>query len=360
MPLRRPADPATGPIGSGEAQLVVEGLSTHFLTPAGRIRAVDGVSFQLGAGATLGIVGESGSGKSVMARSLMGLVPASGVAQSGRVAFEGRDVLKASVSERRRIWGPGMAIVFQDPMTSLNPVMKVGHQITESLRAHLRLDRAAARHRARQLLVDVHVPEPERRLSQYPHELSGGMRQRVAIAIALACDPRLLIADEPTTALDVTIQADILDLLQELQAARGMSLILVSHDLGVVAGRTDEVAVMYAGRFVEHGTTAEVFEAARMPYTQALLQAIPRLENPTHSRLRAIPGRPPDPSAEVAGCAFAPRCTSVQSDCTTIRPQLIEVPGMDHRYACLHPLAPPARRGSVDPAPRIDRSARHG
>jgi peptide/nickel transport system ATP-binding protein len=320
------------------AQLVVEDLAAHFVTPAGRIRAVDGVSFSLDPGASLGIVGESGSGKSVMARSLMGLIPGRGVVQSGRVVFEGTDITAASLAERRAIWGPGMAMIFQDPMTSLNPVMKIGHQITESLRTHLHLDRAAAWQRAHQMLVDVHVPEPERRLSQYPHELSGGMRQRVAIAIALACDPRLLIADEPTTALDVTIQADILDLLQELQASRDMSLILVSHDLGVVAGRTDEVAVMYAGRFVEHATTAQVFEAARMPYTEALLQAIPRIEHPSHSRLNAIPGRPPDPINAPSGCPFAPRCQYAQTDCTSTTPVLVSDPSTSHRYACLHPL----------------------
>ncbi len=336
---RRDGTPADPMSDSPPAQLSVEDLATHFLTSAGRVRAVDGVSFSLAAGSTLGIVGESGSGKSVMARSLMGLVPPSGVVQSGRVIFEGRDITGASMSERRRIWGPGMAMVFQDPMTSLNPVMKIGSQITESLRTHLRLDRKAARNRARELLMDVHVPEPERRLSQYPHELSGGMRQRVAIAIALACDPRLLIADEPTTALDVTIQADILDLLQELQTRRGMSLILVSHDLGVVAGRTDDVAVMYAGRFVEHGPTAQVFRQARMPYTEALMLAIPRLESPSHSRLTAIPGRPPDPIRDPSGCAFAPRCPRAQADCESVEPSLVSDLDPNHRYACHHPLA---------------------
>jgi peptide/nickel transport system ATP-binding protein len=335
---RRVADAPPSP-APGAAQLLVEDLRTHFVTPVGRIRAVDGVTFTLEAGATLGIVGESGSGKSVMARSLMGLVPGRGVIQSGRVVFEGLDITTASLAQRRHIWGPGMAMIFQDPMTSLNPVMKIGNQITESLRTHLHLDRPTARKRALELLVDVHVPEPERRLLQYPHELSGGMRQRAAIAIALACDPRLLIADEPTTALDVTIQADILDLLQELQARRGMSLILVSHDLGVVAGRTDEVAVMYAGRFLEHGTTRDVFQTTRVPYTEALLQAIPRVEHPSHMRLQAIPGRPPDLIKEVCGCSFTPRCRYAQPDCSAVEPELISDPGSTHQFACLHPLA---------------------
>ena len=321
-----------------EVLLAVEDLTTHFVGPFGRIRAVTGVSFDLQAGATLGIVGESGSGKSVMARSLMGLLPSAGVEQSGRVLFQGMDLQHASRAERRRVWGTGIAMVFQDPMTSLNPVLKIGTQITETLRTHLHLTRAEARERAIRLLADVHVPDPERRLAQYPHELSGGLRQRVAIAIALSCDPKLLIADEPTTALDVTIQAEILDLLQELQANRRMSLILVSHDLGVVAGRTDEVAVMYAGRFVEHGTTAEVFNSTRMPYTEALVKAIPRLDQPPHSALAVIPGRPPDPSREPVGCSFAPRCRCAAEDCRATVPDFVPAPGGGHYYACLHPL----------------------
>lgn len=321
--------------------LAAEDLRTHFVGRSGRVRAVDGVSFELRSGATLGIVGESGSGKSVMARSLMGLLPASGVEQSGRVLFDGVDLQRATRTERRRLWGPGVAMVFQDPMTSLNPVLKIGTQIIETLRAHMPLNRAAAQERAMRLLADVHVPDPEQRLTQYPHELSGGLRQRVAIAIALSCDPKLLIADEPTTALDVTIQAEILDLLQELQAKRRMSLILISHDLGVVAGRTDEVAVMYAGRFVEHGTTSEVFNSTRMPYTEALLHAIPRLDQPSHSVLSVIPGRPPDPGREPSGCSFAPRCRCVRDDCLTQAPDLVQEPGGRHRYACLHPLTAP-------------------
>ena len=324
-----------------QALLAVEDLKTHFVGRSGRVRAVDGVSFELRPGATLGIVGESGSGKSVMARSLMGLLPSSGVEQSGRVIFDGVDLQGVSRAERRRLWGPGLAMVFQDPMTSLNPVLKIGTQITETLRAHMPIKRAEARDRAVRLLADVHVPEPERRLSQYPHELSGGLRQRVAIAIALSCDPKLLIADEPTTALDVTIQAEILDLLQELQAKRRMGLILISHDLGVVAGRTDEVAVMYAGRFVEHGSTGEVFNHTRMPYTEALLQAIPRLDQPSHTLLPVIPGRPPDPAGERTGCSFAPRCRFARDDCRATVPHFVSEPGGTHRYACLHPLASP-------------------
>jgi peptide/nickel transport system ATP-binding protein len=329
------------PRATPDVLLAVEDLTTHFVGPFGRIRAVTGVSFDLRPGATLGIVGESGSGKSVMARSLMGLLPSAGVEQSGRVFFQGMDLQHANRAERRSVWGTGIAMVFQDPMTSLNPVLKIGTQITETLRTHLHLTRSEARERAVRLLADVHVPDPEPRLAQYPHELSGGLRQRVAIAIALSCDPKLLIADEPTTALDVTIQAEILDLLQELQADRRMSLILVSHDLGVVAGRTDEVAVMYAGRFVEYGTTAEVFHSTRMPYTEALLKAIPRLDQPSHSMLSVIPGRPPDPSCESVGCSFAPRCRYAAPDCATTVPEFVPAPGGGHYYACLHPLATP-------------------
>ncbi len=331
--------------GSGmgpDVLLEVQDLRTHFVGGHRRTRAVDGVSFELRRGATLGIVGESGSGKSVMARSLMGLLPLTGLEQSGQVLFEGVDLQRAGRAERRRLWGPGIAMVFQDPMTSLNPVFKVGTQITETLRAHIPLSRSQARQRAVRLLADVHVPDPEQRLRQYPHELSGGLRQRVAIAIALSCDPKLLIADEPTTALDVTIQAEILDLLQELQVDRRMSLILISHDLGVVAGRTDEVAVMYAGRFVEHGTTRDVFNATRMPYTQALLEAIPRLDQPSHSLLPVIPGRPPDLGSVPSGCSFAPRCRFAHDDCRASVPELVHEPGAGHRYACLHPLASPA------------------
>jgi peptide/nickel transport system ATP-binding protein len=320
--------------------LVVDNLVTHFIAGRRRIRAVDGVSFRLARGATLGVVGESGSGKTIMARSLMGLLPEEGLFQAGSVRFEGEELIGLSKRQHRAIWGPGMAMVFQDPLTSLNPVMKIGPQITEAIKAHRKMGRADALDLAVDLLRSVHIPEPARRLGQYPNELSGGMRQRVAIAIALSCGPRLLIADEPTTALDVTIQAEILDLLQELQEQRGMSLILVSHDLAVVAGRTDEVAVMYGGKIVEHGRTVAVFEQTRMPYTEALLGAIPRLELPSHTKLKAIGGRPPDPSASPMGCSFSPRCPYAQAKCEGEVPPLERTDSSDHLYACWYPLEP--------------------
>ena len=318
--------------------LVVDDLHAHFVGHHRRVRAVDGVSFVVMRGATLGVVGESGSGKSVLARTLIGLLPANGLELSGSVRFNGTELIGLSRKAKRRFRGPGVAMVFQDPMTSLNPVMKIGKQITESLRTHMDVSRAEARDRAVQLLEDVHVPQPSRRVLQYPHELSGGMRQRIAIAIALACSPELLIADEPTTALDVTIQAEILDLLDELRRERGMSLILISHDLGVVADRTEEIAVMYAGRIVEQAPTESIFERMRMPYTEALFQAIPRLENPSHTRLQAIPGRPPDPTRQTRGCPFHPRCRYAQERCVEEAPRLRVSEAPDHQYACWFPL----------------------
>jgi len=257
--------------------LEVEDLHTAFHTRRGLVRAVDGVSFELQRGKTLGVVGESGSGKTVLIRSIMGLLPPGAIERSGRVRFAGRDIEPLSARELRDVWGTQMALVFQDPMTALNPVVRIGRQITESLRKRVGLDRDAARETAIALLTSVGIPSPARRLRMYPHELSGGMRQRVMIAIALACGPRLLLADEPTTGLDVTIQAQILDLLRSLQQERSMGMILVTHDLAVVAGRTDEIAVMYAGRIVEYAATSDLFAHTRMPYTEALLRAIPRL-----------------------------------------------------------------------------------
>ena len=342
--------PETAAAGTPPPLLSVEDLKVHFTVRGRRIRAVDGVSFSLQRGATLGVVGESGSGKSVMVRCIMGLVPEEGLTRSGRIWFEGRDLTVLSKREQRALWGPGVAIVFQDPLTALNPVMKIGHQIAEAIRAHERVRRPEALERAVDLLRDVHVPDPGRRIGQFPHELSGGMRQRVAIAIALACSPRLLIADEPTTALDVTIQADILDLLQELQRARQMSLILISHNLGVVAGRTDEVAVMYGGRIVEHGPTDAVFDSTRMPYTEALLNAIPDLEAPSHTPLRAIEGRPPDPSQLTDACRFAPRCPYAQAKCHVDGPALETAESPAHRFACWFPLQPGRTSTSVQEA----------
>jgi peptide/nickel transport system ATP-binding protein len=305
------------------------------------VRAVDGVSFELDAGRTLGIVGESGCGKTVLSRSLLGLNPIAG----GQVLFDGRDLTALDEAELRQVRGRDMSIVFQDPMTSLNPVLTVGTQIAETLTHHLRMNRRAARERARELMAAVGIPSPDACLGVYPHQLSGGMRQRVTIAMALACEPRLLIADEPTTALDVTVQAQILDLLKEQQRRRGMAMILISHDLGVVAGRTDEIAVMYAGRIVEMAPTRLLFEQTRMPYTEALLQAIPRLEQPSHTRLLAIAGRPPDLIDLPPGCRFAPRCRYAADRCRQEEPELGWDGNPGHSFACWYPVGVPAAAG---------------
>ena len=317
--------------------LQVSDLRVVFRTERGPLGAVDGVSFELEAGRTLGIVGESGCGKTVLSRSLLRLIPV----LDGQIVFDGRDLLRLEEDELNQVRGKDISIVFQDPMTSLNPVLTIGYQIIESLTHHLKMSRQAARTRARELLAAVGIPSPERRLKEYPHQLSGGMRQRVTIAMALACEPRLLIADEPTTALDVTIQAQILDLLKQQQRERGMAMILISHDLGVVAGRTDDIAVMYAGRIVERAPTPVLFDRPRMPYTEALLRAIPRLDQPSHSRLLAIGGRPPDLVEPPPGCRFAPRCGRARDRCRVDEPVLEPnaIPG--HVFACWYPVEAP-------------------
>ena len=318
--------------------LEVENLRTYFETVLGVVKAVDGVSFSLPRGRSLGIVGESGSGKTILSRSIMGLLPRRNVIRQGSVRFEGKELTTMSLSERRNIWGAEMAMIFQDPMTSLNPVMKVGKQIAEPLRIHLDMSRADARATALRLLEDVGIPEPEKRLEQYPHELSGGMRQRVMIAMSLACGPTLLFADEPTTALDVTVQAQILDLIQAQRQDRNMSVILVTHDLGVVAGHTDEIIVMYAGQVVEQAPTHVLFSEMRMPYTEALMESIPKLDDPSHTRLRAIAGRPPDLINPPKGCRFSPRCPYVQDRCRAEAPPLAEAETPGHLYACWYPV----------------------
>jgi peptide/nickel transport system ATP-binding protein len=317
--------------------LSIEDVSVELPTPRGSLRAVDRVTLSLAEGRTLGIVGESGSGKTMLSRAVAHLLPRSAVL-SGRVLFDGQDLTRLAPESLRRLRGRSIAFVFQDPMTSLNPVLNVGYQIIETLREHLGLDAAAAASRAVELLAAVGIPSPEQRLRQYPHQFSGGMRQRVAIAIALSCEPRLLIADEPTTALDVTVQAQILDLLAREQRRRHMAMILITHDLSVVAGRTDEVAVMYAGRVVERAPTRTLFRAMRMPYTQALVAAIPKLDSPPHTALRAIPGLPPDPTRRSPGCAFAPRCGHVTELCRRDRPELALAGRSDHQFACWHPI----------------------
>jgi len=334
------ADPGAHP-ETRTTLLEVLDLRTRFRTDRGTVHAVDGVSFTLDRGRTLGIVGESGSGKTVLSRSIMGLLPSRNVEREGHVLYEGRDVIGLDQKQMSRIWGAEMAMVFQDPMTSLNPVMKIGAQITESLRHHLHVDRNQARETAVALLRSVGIPAAEQRLKEYPHQLSGGMRQRVTIAIALACGPKLLFADEPTTALDVTVQAQILDLLADQQRERHMAMVLVSHDLGVVAGRTDELMVMYGGRVVEHAPTEVLFGDVKMPYTEALLRSIPRIEQPSHVRLEAIPGRPPNLLTPPKGCNFAPRCRYVQPRCLEENPPLLAASDPRHRYRCWYPVGTP-------------------
>jgi peptide/nickel transport system ATP-binding protein len=317
--------------------LSVEDVSVDLPTPRGALRAVDGVDLSLAPGSTLGIVGESGCGKTMLSRAILQLLPKR-ARLSGRVLFAGRDLLTLAPEELRRLRGPELAVVFQDPMTSLNPVLTIGTQIVETLQAHLGMDSATATRRGVELLAAVGIPAPEQRMRQYPHQLSGGMRQRVAIAIALSCEPKLLIADEPTTALDVTVQAQILDLLAREQQRRHMAMILITHDLGVVAGRTDEVAVMYAGRVVERAPTPRLFTRMRMPYTEALLAAIPKLDSPPHTPLPAIAGRPPDQTRPLKGCSFEPRCRYADDRCRAAKPPLADPERAGGLYACWHPL----------------------
>ncbi len=344
-------DPAAAPTPAGrgaddDTLLLVEDLCTTFATPRGPVRAVENVSLEVRRGQTFGIVGESGSGKSVLSRSIMGLVP-SYANREGRVLFEGTEMLEAGPKELRKIWGARMAMVFQDPMTALNPVQKIGNQITESIKEHLDYSKTQRRDTAIALLQSVGIPEPERRLKQYPHELSGGMRQRVVIAIALACGPRMLFADEPTTALDVTVQAQILDLLDAQQTERNMGVILVTHDLGVVATRADDIAVMYGGRIVEQAPTHVLFRQMRHPYTEALLRSIPRLDLPSHTRLEAISGRPPDLVNPPTGCRFAARCPYAQADCVAEEPPLVD-DGTGHLFRCWHPVGIESEQTTVD------------
>ncbi len=328
--------------------LEVTDLRTHFLTPGGRVRAVDGVTFNLDRGRTLGIVGESGSGKTVLSRSIMGLLPRNNVERTGTISYDGTDISDFSQAEMRSVWGPEMAMVFQDPMTSLNPVMRIGKQITESLKYHLDMPKDEAKELAISLLQSVGIPVPEKRMREYPHQLSGGMRQRVVIAIALSCGPKLLLADEPTTALDVTVQAQILNLLDAQQRERFMAMILVTHDLGVVAGRAHDIAVMYAGKIVEKAPATTLFASMRMPYTEALLESIPKLEYQSHTRLASISGRPPDLINPPKGCNFAPRCKYAQPQCQEEEPPLFEGEGPDHHYACFFPVGTEAGREALE------------
>ncbi|MGO8918787.1 MAG: ABC transporter ATP-binding protein [Stellaceae bacterium] len=317
--------------------LAIEDLSVELMTERGPLRAVSGVSLSLAPSRSLGIVGESGSGKTMLSRAVLRLLPAS-ARVTGAARFDGRDLLRLRREALRRLRGRELAVIFQDPMTSLNPVLGIGSQIAEAVREHLGLGPQAAMARAVALLAEVGIPEPERRARQYPHQMSGGMRQRVAIAIALSCEPRLLIADEPTTALDVTVQAQILDLLARERQQRQMAMILITHDLAIVAGRTDEVAVMYAGRIVERAPTRALFKRMRSPYAEALMAAIPKLHAAPHTRLAAIGGAPPDPTRPLPGCAFSPRCRYARERCRGEAPALAVEDG-DHAYACWFPLA---------------------
>jgi peptide/nickel transport system ATP-binding protein len=328
-------------MSTDEAPLLqVEDLKVEFKTDDGIVHAVDGISYSVKAGTTLGIVGESGSGKSVTSLTTMGLTRSRSTSVSGKILFEGKDLTTISADEIRHIRGNEIAMIFQDPLSSLHPFYKVGAQISEGILAHRSVSKAAARDRTIDLLEMVGIPDPHRRVDQYPHEFSGGMRQRAMIAMALANEPKLLIADEPTTALDVTVQAQILALIDDLQKRLGMAVIVITHDLGVVAQIADEIAVMYAGRIVEHTDTRRLFSAPQHPYTWGLLKSIPRLDSPRDEELVPIQGRPPSLINRPSGCFFHPRCPYLLEDHKRIDPKLEPVPGdVDHQVACLLPDA---------------------
>jgi peptide/nickel transport system ATP-binding protein len=331
-------------MSNGQPLLRVENLKTHFHTRDGIVRAVDGVSFDVKPGETLAIVGESGCGKSVTSMSILRLLPMPPARiVDGRIEFDGRNLLELTEPQMREVRGNAISMIFQEPMTSLNPVLTIGRQIAEALVLHRGMSNKDATARAVEMLRKVHIPEAERRITQYPHELSGGMRQRVMIAMALACGPRLLIADEPTTALDVTIQAQILELMRELHRETGAAIILITHDLGVVAEMAQRVVVMYAGRKVEEAPIERLFAAPRHPYTRGLLGSMPHLGdsvNETGKRLVEIPGMVPSLKEPAPGCLFAPRCPNAGERCTREAPSLEQhAPG--HVAACWHPVAAP-------------------
>jgi peptide/nickel transport system ATP-binding protein len=318
------------------ALLEVRDLTVQFETDDGIVRAVDGVSFSVDGGRSLGIVGESGSGKSVSNLSVLGLTRATNASFTGEVIFEGRDLLAMPEDELRAIRGEEIAMIFQDPLSSLHPFYRVGDQLTEAVRAHHDVSKKAARDRAVEMLQLVGIPEPRTRVDAWPHEFSGGMRQRAMIAMALINSPKLIIADEPTTALDVTVQAQILELIERLQAETGTAVIMITHDLGVVAEMTHEIAVMYAGRIVERAPTRELFAAPQHPYTWGLLRSIPRLDSPGDEELVPIEGRPPSLITRPSGCAFHPRCPFVRESHKRVDPKLAPVDGKtDHDVACL-------------------------
>ena len=315
--------------------LEVLNLKTYFYTSQGVVKAVDGVSYEVKAGETVALVGESGCGKTVSALSVMRLVAApAGRIEDGQILFKGQDLLKLDEESMRRTRGREIAMVFQEPMTSLNPVLSIGRQLTETLEIHLGMTSSQAVQRSGELLEMVGIPDAERRLSQYPHQFSGGMRQRIMIAIALSCNPKLILADEPTTALDVTIQAQILELMKDLSRRFGVALLIITHNLGVVARYADRVNVMYAGKMIEQGTAREVYANPRHPYTLGLLRSVPRLDEPRKSKLQPIDGQPPDLTQLPAGCSFAPRCAFKIDRCTREIPPLKTVGGPSHLSAC--------------------------
>jgi oligopeptide/dipeptide ABC transporter ATP-binding protein len=315
----------------------IENLEITFDTARGPLKAVRGVSLVINKGESIGIVGESGSGKTVMSRASMGLLRGRRVKRTGSVKLEGQELLTLSNEEIRSLWGTKMAMIFQDPMTALNPVRRVGSQFNESLVKRLGMSKEDANKRTLELLVLVRMPEPEKVISKFPHQLSGGMRQRVMIAMAIACNPSLLFADEPTTALDVTVQAQVLELLGDLREKLDMAMVIVTHDLGVVAGYTDRIAVMYGGEIVELATTPDLFADTKMPYTQALMESIPRLDRKVGDRLPAIGGATPDPTSERTSCGFADRCKFATDKCKTEHPDLVDA-GNGHLYRCFFPL----------------------
>jgi len=326
--------------------LEVENLRTSFFTYAGEVRAVDDVSFHLDRGEAIAVVGESGCGKSVTALSVMRLLAETGKIVSGRITFDGQDLLAKSEEDMQKIRGNDISMIFQDPMTSLNPVLSIGTQLTEVLRLHQKMDGGQARARAIELLSLVGIPNPDRRLAEFPHQFSGGMRQRVMIAMALACNPKLLIADEPTTALDVTVQAQIMDLMRELKQKFQTSIILITHDLGVVAGMASRVLVMYAGKLIEQGPVKDIYFRPKHPYTWALLKSVPVLSATEKRRLVPIYGQPPDLIAPPEGCRFNPRCEHALRICLTKEPPFTDLGG-GHRVACWRydPQAPPLTFG---------------
>jgi len=315
----------------------IDNLQITFDTKRGPLQAVRGVSLSIRKGESVGIVGESGSGKTVMSRAAMGLLRGRKVQRTGSVKIEGEELLTLSNEQIRNFWGLRIAMIFQDPMTALNPVRKVGSQFAESLVKRMNMSKDEAAKRTLELLALVNMPEPEKAVRKYPHQLSGGMRQRVMIAMAIACDPELLFADEPTTALDVTVQAQVLELLSELRERLGMAMVIVTHDLGVVAGHTDKIAVMYGGEIVEMASTPDLFANTKMPYTEALMESIPRLDRKRGDRLPTIPGSPPDPIAARTGCGFAPRCRYATDKCRNEHPELTDA-GNGHMYRCFFPI----------------------